>query len=106
MEPVGDASVNETVEIETLGMGQVGDHLGGAVQGLAQVEGAVVEAELAGLHLGEVQDVADDGHERVAALLDDFGVAALEFVEACVQEQFDHADDAVHGRADLVTHIG
>ncbi|MEZ4560022.1 MAG: hypothetical protein R2854_26865 [Caldilineaceae bacterium] len=73
---------------------------------LAQVERALFQHQLVGLDLGEVQDVVDDDQQRVAAVADDVGEFPLLLVQLGVQEQTGHADDRVHGRADLVAHAG
>ena len=41
-----------------------------------------------------------------AGVLDALKVLALFGVERGIERKFRHAEDAVHGRADLVTHIG
>ena len=83
--------------------GQQGHHV---LQGEPEIEVDVLELHLLGLDLGEVQDVADDGEQGLGARLDGLGVVPLLLVELGVQQQVDHADDAVHGRADLVAHVG
>ena len=67
---------------------------------------AVLEFELAGFDFGEVEDVVDDGEERFAAGEDGFDVAALLGVEGGFEQEAGHGDDAVHGRADFVAHVG
>ena len=69
-------------------------------------KGCVLQVQLAGLDLGEVEDVVDDRQQRVAAGADDLGELALLGAELGVEQQAAHADDAVHGRADLVAHGG
>jgi len=62
--------------------------------------------EIARFNLGEVEDVIDDGEQRLGGRLDHVGVAELLGVEPRVQQEIGHADDAVHGGANLVTHVG
>ena len=52
-------------------LGRILDHV------IAQVELDLLEVELAGLDLGEVQDVVDDCQERVRRSPDGLGVLAL-----------------------------
>ncbi len=59
---------------------------------------------MAGLDFGEVEDVVDEGQEALAADADDLGEFFLFAGERGVHEQGRHADDAVHGGADLVAH--
>jgi hypothetical protein len=62
------------------------------------------DGELAGLDLGVVEDVVDDGQERLGGAANALGVLALADGEFGVEQQSGHADDAVHRRADLVAH--
>jgi hypothetical protein len=71
---------------------------------LADVKILRLEAQLAGLDLREVQDVVDDGQQRVGRALDGGSEAALARIELRIQQQLGHAEHAVHGRADLVRH--
>ena len=73
---------------------------------LADVEIDLLEVHLAGLDLGEVENVVDDGEKRIGAAFDRLGELALLPGELRIDEQVDHADDAVHGRANLVAHVG
>ena len=72
----------------------------------AHVERDRADAHLAGFDAGEVEDVVDDGQERIGTLFDGGQVVALAIVEAALFEQLDHAHDAVHRGADLVAHVG
>src|SRR5580692_6387466 len=70
----------------------------------AQAEDFLLKIEPAGLDLGKVQDVVDDGQQRVAAVADGVGKLALFGGERRIEQERSHADDAVHRRADLVAH--
>ena len=72
----------------------------------AQAELDVLDLELAGLDLREVEDVVDDRQQRLAGVADRLRVVALAGVEVGLEQQIGHADDAVHRRADLVAHVG
>ena len=71
---------------------------------LAQVEGLRLDVHAAGFDLREVQDVVDDGQQRVAGFADGRDVVVLLGVELGVEQQPAHADHRVHRRADLVAH--
>ena len=71
---------------------------------IAQVEGLRLDVHAPGFDLREVEDVVDDGQQRVAAVADGGRVVALLVVERRVEQQPAHADDRVHRRADLVAH--
>ena len=71
-----------------------------------QVEGRKLDDQLASLDFGEIQDVVDDREQGFTGRADDLGVLALLGREAGVEQQAGHADDAVHGGADFVAHVG
>jgi hypothetical protein len=87
-------------------LGAKGHHLGEVVEQRAQVEIEYFEGELARLDLGEIQDVVDQGQQGFSAGEDGLGVAALLVGKLRVQQERGHPDDTVHGRANLVAHIG
>ena len=64
------------------------------------------QRELAGLDLGEIEDVVDQAEQCFRAALDGFGVVVLLAVEIGVQQQAGHADHTVHRRADFMAHVG
>ena len=61
---------------------------------------------IAGLDLREVEDVVDEGQERLAGLLDHVEVLSLLGAELGLEHELRHADDAVQRRANLVAHVG
>ena len=82
------------------------DQGGQVVQHLLQVEVHLFHGQLAGLDLGEIQDVVDDAQQVVSRGLHLGDVVALLGVQVGLQGQVAHADDGVHGGADLVAHVG
>ena len=62
---------------------------------------------LAGLHLGQVEDVVDHVEQEPPGFLDVLGIAFLLFVQ-CFQrlQHFGEANDAVQRRSQLVAHVG
>jgi hypothetical protein len=73
---------------------------------VAQAEVDLLEVELAGLDLREVEDVVDDAEQAVGRALDEGEVFALLVVQRGVEGEVGHAEDGVHRRADLVAHVG
>ena len=71
---------------------------------LADVEILRFEAQLAGLDLREVENVVDDGEQRVGRALDGGRETALARIELGIEQQLGHAEHAVHRRADFVRH--
>ena len=66
----------------------------------------MLEFEPPSLEMGNVQNVVDDGDQRIARVSNDFGALALVGVEVRVEQQVRHGDHAVHRRAQLVAHHG
>ncbi len=103
---VGHVDGDVAGELEALLMRPVGEELERVRQAVAQAERQDLEVELAGLDLREVEDVVQDGEQRVGRRADRVQVLALLGRELAVERQVGHAHDAVHGRADLVAHVG
>ena len=66
----------------------------------------LLDIELAGLDLRDVEDVVDDAQQVFAGEADLFQVVALAWIEVGLERQVGHADHAVHRGADLVAHVG
>ena len=60
--------------------------------------------ELAGLDLGKIEDVVDDGQQALTAVANRARDLALVVVELRIQQHAAHPDHAIHRRADLVAH--
>ncbi|MDT4836801.1 hypothetical protein FQZ97_705150 [compost metagenome] len=71
-----------------------------------EVELHVVQLDLAGLQLGDVEDLVDQGEQFVAGAVDGLHVVALLGRQRGAEEQFGHAQHAVHRGADLVADLG
>ena len=103
---LGDGVIHDVGQVELLlrrlGRQQVQRFLDAGVE----FEGMMLQFELAGLDLGEVENVVDDGQQRIGAAAGGLDVIALLVGQFGVEQQRGHADDAVHGRADLVAHVG
>ena len=73
---------------------------------VADVERRHLEVDLSGLDLRKVEDVVDDAQQGVARRPDRLHEVGLLGVEFGVEQQRRHPDHAVHGRPDLVAHVG
>ena len=82
------------------------EQIEGSLQALSHIEGDLLELQFAGFYFRKVQDVVDDGQERVATGANDLGKVALLGAQTGVQQQPAHADDGVHRGANLVAHGG
>ena len=93
-------------ELQPFFGGAGGHAAAGGGHGGAQGQRQPLQRQLAGLDLGEVQDVVEDGQQRLRRLLHHVQVLALHRLQRRAQHQLRQADDAVHGRAHLVAHVG
>mmetsp|Transcript_41093 Transcript_41093/g.131448 ORF Transcript_41093/g.131448 Transcript_41093/m.131448 type:complete len:442 (+) Transcript_41093:932-2257(+) len=103
--------------VEVLFPGLVGEHVHAHVDAAEEVERRVLEGHVVRLDLGKVQDVVDEVEELARAAVDDLrevhhlaAVAPLARTEAplaaLLQQEAGARHDRVHGRADLVAHVG
>jgi hypothetical protein len=73
---------------------------------LPRVEVDLLELDLVGFQLGEVEDVVDDPQQRLPGAADAGDVALLDGVERGVEKKLGQPDHAVHRGANLVAHGG
>ena len=82
------------------------EHLGDLGEQGREIERNGLKLQLAGLDLGKVEDVVDQGQQGIAAVPNDAGVFALLLIKRGAHQEIGHAQDGVQGRADLVAHVG
>ena len=93
-------------QLEAFVLGLQAEHAGQVLQHIVQMEIDCLQAHLAGFNFGEVQDVVDDAQQDFTRAAHFFNVVALVLVQVGLQHQVAHANDGVHGRADLMAHVG
>ena len=93
-------------ELEPLIMRLLGRQRGDRANHLIELEVDGLDVELIGLNLGEIEDVIDDAEERRAGVVDFAHVVPLLGIKGRLEGEVREADDGVHGRADLVAHVG
>ncbi|MNS55130.1 hypothetical protein D3C72_879560 [compost metagenome] len=71
-----------------------------------EVELHIVQFDLPGLELGDVENLVDQRQQFVAGAVDGLHVVALLDRQWRAQQQFGHAQHAVHRRADFVADLG
>ena len=76
------------------------------VENRVEVKVAALELQPAGLDLGQVQDVVDDGHQVASGAVDLVEPLGLFGRGAGAPQQVIEADDGVHRGSDLVAHVG
>ena len=79
-------------------LGARGEQLEHISDEVIQLEGVRLDLQLAGLDLGEVEDVVDDSQEAVAGALDRARELVLLLGELGLQEEAGHPEDAVQRR--------
>ena len=105
-EPVGYVVVDHRAHGDPAFGGLCRHQADDALQSCAELEGSLDEVELARLDLREVQAVIEQTQQHVGRLAHNAQGVALLLVERRVEHEVQHADDAVHGGADLVAHVG
>jgi hypothetical protein len=104
--PTGDSVADAEAEMDPLAGRGGGYQLQGLLGDRFQAEGPGLEFELAGIDFRIVEDVVDDGEQVFSAGADDADELFLFAAHFRGLEQGGHPDDAVHGSADLVAHVG
>jgi hypothetical protein len=105
-DPGGRGRVDLDRQPQALLGGGVAPGVAGRADQVVQVGGHVVQVDLAGLDLRQVQHVVEHLHQAVARLDHQAHVAALGFVEVGAVQGVGHAQQAVHRRAQLVAGDG
>ena len=103
---VGDAVLDRRRQVDPLGLGQGREEADHLRHELPRGEVDALQGEMARLDLREIEDVVDDAHERAPGAADGLDVVPLLGRERRVLQQRGHPDHAVHGRADLMAHVG
>ena len=93
-------------ELQPFAAGVDRERLQRVAQRVARAEGDRFELELSRLDLREVEDVVDDREQGVRRGLDRLDVLALLGREVGLEHELGHSQDPVHGRSDLVAHVG
>jgi len=93
-------------QFQALLAGEQGEGLEGFAERRPQGEVGEVEFELAGLDLGEVEQVVDEAEQAAGRRLDRLQALALVLGQVGAEHQFGHAEDGAEGGADLVTDVG
>ena len=98
--------MNEASHFKSLILSAFGKSICHIFDSVTQIEVDLIQFEFSGLNLREVEDVVEQGQQRLGALERGLHIVALLGCKCSIKRQFKHADHAVHWRANLVTHIG
>ena len=102
----GEVGVDEDLEGDAALLRHRLQGVADALDELDQAGRVQVELEVAGLDLGEVEDVVDEMEQGRRGVAHDIDHLGLLVVQPAVGEHVDQAGHAVHGGADLVAHGG
>ena len=105
-QPPQHIAAEQTPQLETLLLGLERQQFHCSFHNRYKVEVNTLDGQFARFDLREIQDVVDDGQERVPRPADDLCIFTLFRGEFCVEQQTRHADDAVHGGANFMAHVG
>ena len=84
---LGNGVVHQAGQVEVL-FGRLGrEQIHGLLDAGVEFEGMMLQLELAGFDLGEVEDVVDDGQQRVGAAAGGLDIIALFVRQFGVQQQ-------------------
>ena len=92
-------------QLEVFLAGSDREQRGGGMHDLGQVERDRLELEVLRFDLRVVQDVVEDGEQRLGRRAHQLQGSPLLRGQLRVQYQLDEAQDSVHGRADLMAHV-
>ncbi len=103
---MGQVVPQPEVQGDALDVGLRPHHLHLRLDHLADVERPLFEREPAGLVLGVVENVVDDAEQRFPRVADLADMLILPVCQCAALKQVAKPQNGVHGRADLVAHIG
>ncbi len=103
---IGDVRGDAAGEFQPLAMGAFGKSSDSPFDSFAKSERYRIQHQLAGLNPGEIENVIDDGQQRVCRVFDNLEILPLAGIELGVEHQLRHADNTVHRGANLVAHVG
>ena len=100
----GHVETDVAGQFEPLGVGACRADFDCLLHGFTQAEFDAFKLELAGFDLREIEDVVDDLQQRAGGVRDGLRQVPLPRSQFGCLQQFRHAHDAVHRRADFVAH--
>ena len=103
---VGHVRLQVAGQLQALLVGARGQGAQGVADRRPQGEVSRLQLQLARLDLGEVEQVVDQAQQAVGRRLDRPQALPLVVGQRGVEHQFGHAEDGVHGGADLVADLG
>ena len=98
--------IDENAEVDPLLVGFRRQQADGGFDRVEELEIDDFEVDLAGLELRNIQNVVDQGEQRLGAVAHCDRTFALLRCQIGLQQQSVHPDDAVHRGTNLVGHIG
>ncbi len=101
-----EARVDEQLQVDLVAGRHRQQRVADAFDQFVQCQRLALQIQSPRLDLREVEDLVDDAQERQRRAANDAHGLAVRLGQVAVGQHFDHADHAVHRRADLVAHGG
>ena len=92
-------------QLDVFFMGPLAQQGEGVAGNILDSKTALIQFQLASLHLGKIQNVVDDAEQRFRRIVDLGHVIVLAGIEVGSERQIRHAKNCVHGRAYLMAHV-
>ncbi|MNM54459.1 hypothetical protein D3C81_655830 [compost metagenome] len=101
----GEVAGDQAGQLHAL-RGVLRQQVGGVFHHRAHVERNAFQFQLAGIELGQVENIVQQLYQHLARVMGDSQLLALLAGQRVVQRQGDHAQHAVERGADFVAHVG
>ena len=104
-----EAAVPVERDLDAFGRGLLTNHRDAALEGVLERERRDLQLDLAGLDLGQVEDVVDEGQQVVPRgedVVEVLGLLRVHVADHSLAQHLREADDRVERRPQLVRHVG
>jgi len=93
-------------QLQLFFMGPDGHNVPGLLHQLSKVERNVLQMDMPGLHLGNIENVVDNVQKVFPGLPENLHEFLLFFVQRRLRQEVRHSQDGVQGGSDFVAHAG
>ncbi len=97
---------DQASELQSFSRGRIAEALGHVLDEVAEIERRLLELDLAGFDFRDIEDSVDDSEQCLGGAAGGFEIMLLLRPRFDVPYQLQHAEDAVHRRAQLMRHVG
>ena len=97
--------MDEADQLDILLLGLGAEDAQAVVDQCIEIELHIIEFDLPGFELGNVENLVDQGEQLITGAVDGLHIVALLHRQRRAQQQLGHAQHTVHGRADFVADL-